>query len=203
MGTVTPGAPRRLLETLRRQGGYRVFVETGTARGDTAAMAGNLFETVITMEADQGLSEAARERLSGRQGILPLCGDSRDLLPQWMPRLAGPAVFWLDAHFCGGASFGRGDECPVLAEIAAVVASPLAHVVLIDDARLFAAPPPPPHDPADWPTLDAVLAALDGGAPRDAVLIDDVIIALPRSRADLWDALFPAGRPAFLVPAHA
>ena len=202
MGIVTPGAPPALLDALKKTGRYRIFVETGTAAGDTALAAGDRFDTVITLEADSVLAEAAHERLSGRKGILPVAGDSRELLPALLPRLAGPAVFWLDAHWCGGASFGRGDECPLLAEIAVIAASPLPHVILIDDARLFAAPPPPPHDAAGWPPLDAVLTALGAGSDRDVVLRDDVLIAVPRASAPVWETLFPDARPAFLTPAH-
>lgn len=203
MGNVTPGPPRPLLQALRETAGLRVFVETGTAAGDTANMAGDVFDTVITLEADQATYEAAHERLSGRKGILPLYGDSRELLPNLLPRLAKPALFWLDAHFCGGESFGRGDECPLLAEIAAIVASPLTHILLIDDARLFTAPPPPPHVAAQWPTLADILRALGQGIPRDVAIRDDVLIVLPRAQAALWDALFPDGRPELLAPADA
>ena len=202
MGIVHPGAPKPLLEALKKTGKFRILVETGTAAGDTALVAGDFFDTVITLEADPALAAAAHERLSGRKGILPLGGDSRELLPQLLPRLAGPAVFWLDAHFCGGESYGRGDECPLVPEIAAIVASPLPHVILIDDARLFASPPPPPHDAAQWPALPAVLAALGAGVDRDVALVEDVLIALPRASATLWETLFPTGRPEFLVPSH-
>lgn len=202
MGNVHPGAPLWLLDALQKTGRYRIFVETGTAGGDTALAAGDRFDTVITLEADPQAAAAAHERLSGRKGILPVTGDSRELLPRLMPRLAGPAVFWLDAHYCGPGSFGAGDECPLLAEIAAIAAADQPHLLLIDDARLFAAPPPSPHDAALWPPLAAVLTALDAGAGRDVALVDDVLIAVPCAESIVWDTLFPDGRPQFLTPPH-
>ena len=202
MGNVHPGAPRWLLDALKKTGRYRIFVETGTARGDTALAAGDRFDTVITLEADPDAAAGAHERLSGRKGILPVAGDSRELLPKLMPRLAGPAVFWLDAHFCGPGSFGADDECPLLAEIAAIAAADKPHLILIDDARLFAAAPPPPHDAAQWPSLPAVLTALDAGAGRDVALVEDVLVAVPRADGVVWDTLFPGGRPEFLTPAN-
>lgn len=202
MGNVHPGAPLWLLDALKKTGRYRIFVETGTARGDTALAAGDRFDTVITLEADQDAAASAHERLSGRKGILPVAGDSRELLPKLMPRLAGPAVFWLDAHYCGPGSFGTDDECPLLAEIAAIAAADQPHLILIDDARLFAAAPPPPHDAAQWPQLTAVLAALGAGASRDVVLVDDVLIAVPHAEGVVWDNLFPDARPEFLTPAN-
>lgn len=203
MGNVHPGAPKPWLAALKQAGNFRIFVETGTAAGDTAMAAGDIFDTVITMEAEPALAVVAHERLSGRKGILPLTGDSRELLPRLLPRLAGPAVFWLDAHYCGRGSYGCDDECPLLDEIAAIVDAPQPHVILIDDARLLTSPPPPPHDAAQWPALDAVLAALGADLERDVALVEDVIIAIPRASAALWDALFPDGRPAFRTPSHA
>uniref|UniRef100_I2Q4H8 Uncharacterized protein n=1 Tax=Desulfovibrio sp. U5L TaxID=596152 RepID=I2Q4H8_9BACT len=203
MGSVTPAPPKPLLAALRHKADIRVFVETGTAAGDTADLVGDVFDTVITMEADTALYEAAHERLSGRKGILPLAGDSRELLPNLLPRLAQPAVFWLGTRVRDGASPGQGDQCPLLAEIAAITASPLPHVILIANARFFTAPPPPPRDPAHWPSLADILKALGQGMPRDAAIRDNILIAIARSGAGLWDDLFPDGRPEFLAAADA
>ena len=62
MGSVTPAPPKPLLAALRHKADIRVFVETGTAAGDTAELAGDVFDTVITLEADTALYEAAHER---------------------------------------------------------------------------------------------------------------------------------------------
>ena len=189
MGTVPSGAPQPLFAALKKTGRFRIFVETGTGSGDTALAAGDFFDTVITLEADAVLAEAAHERLSGRKGILPLAGDSRELLPQLLPRLAGPAVFWLPA--------GAGQAPALLAEIAAVAAAPVAHAICIGNARQLVAPSS--GDAANGPALDAVLKALGAGTERDVVLTADTLLALPRASAILWDTLFPEGRPEPLV----
>ena len=198
MGDAFPKALGPLLEALKKTGRFRIYVETGTADGDAALLAGDLFDTVITLEADPELAAAAHERLSGRKGVLPVAGDSRELLPRLLPRLAGPAVFRLNARPCGEESMQDGQACPLLAAIAAVTASPQPHVVLIEAGRLSADPTAPPET-----ARNAVLAALGAGSDRDAALVDDVLIAVPRASAALWDALFPDGRPAFLVPPQA
>ena len=41
MGNVHPGPPLWLLDALKQTGRYRIFVETGTAQGDTALGAGS------------------------------------------------------------------------------------------------------------------------------------------------------------------
>ena len=201
MSTTPTRAPRPLLEALKKTGKFKILVETGTAAGDSALAAGDLFDTVITLEADPALAEAAHERLSGRKGILPLTGDSREMLPQLMPRLAGPAVFWLDAHACGPGSYGCEDSSPLLEEIAAIVDAPQPHVILIGEAGKLAGPTP--QEAAQWPAQSAVLAALGADLERDVARVEDVLVAIPRSSAALWEALFPQGRPAFLTPSQA
>jgi len=201
MSTAPARAPRPLLEALKKTGKFKILVETGTAAGDSALAAGDLFDTVITLEADPALAEAAHERLSGRKGILPLAGDSRELLPRLLPRLAGPAVFWLDAHACGPGSYGCEDSSPLLEEIAAIVDAPQPHVILIGEAGKLAGPTP--QETAHWPAQSAVLAALGADLERDVARVEDVLVAIPRSSAALWEALFPQGRPAFLTPSQA
>jgi|GEM_PF-3351596 len=170
----------RLLEAIRDAAGIRVFVETGTANGDVAYMAGDIFDTVITMESDTAAYEAAHERLSGRKGILPLTGDSRELLPQLLPRLVKPAVFWLAARPVDGRS-------PLAAELAALAPEPMQHIVIVPETA--------------GPVPAEIARALAAPFPRDVAVHDGLVLAIPRTMAPLWDALFPDARPAFAAPA--
>src|SRR5262249_21242559 len=107
-------------------------------------------------------------------------GDSRTLLGEILGGLGGPAVLWLDAHWCGEGTFGPAAECPLLDELGWVDRSHPGHVIMIDDARLFLAPPPAPHRAEDWPDLLQVCTALTAGpVPRYAALYEDVIVAVP------------------------
>ncbi|EFL50939.1 hypothetical protein DesfrDRAFT_2311 [Solidesulfovibrio fructosivorans JJ]] len=180
--TVTPELTA-LLTTLRDAGGIRVLVETGTGRGDLSFAAGDIFDTVITFESDKALYDAAHERLSGRKGLLPLTGDTRELLPQLMDRLAGPAAFWLGSHL----SMRQGGEIPLLAEIAAVTAAPMDHVICIPGADILMSDR---HRPTGWPTPVEIIALLGQGAARKVELRDTSLIAVPDANTKLWGALF-------------
>ncbi len=163
-----PAAAFAALFTLLHDAGLPVFVETATGVGDVAYAAGDAFDTVITMEADQALYEAAHERLSGRKGILPLRGDGPAMLPNLLPRLAAPAVFWLSAPLPPGEAVPR--------ELAAILADPRGHVVCLPG---LTAP-------------DAALAeALEAAPARDAVARDGVLVLVPRDKAALRQALSP------------
>ena len=168
MGNVHPGAPLWLLDALKKTGRYRIFVETGTARGDTALAAGDRFDTVITLEAAPQAAADAHERLSGRKGILPLTGDAADMMPNLLPRLAKPGVFWLNAPPRPGEALPRG--------LAAVLADLRGHAVCL------------PHLAAADPDLAAALAT---GAAHDAVTFDGVCVLVPRDNTALRKALAP------------
>lgn len=134
-----PGSAKR--ETLRqvaRRHGPRVFVETGTHRGDTVAALRAEFDRLVTIELEPAKVEAARIRFRGDPAIEVLEGDSAVVLPQVVAALAQPALFWLDGHYMGPGSGDATNHTPISAEIESVLRHPVRrHVVLIDDARLF------------------------------------------------------------------
>lgn len=175
------GPPEELTLLVAEALGAATFVETGTHRGDTAAWAAKHFSRVITVEA----AEAIYEQALAAHGELPnvefVFGDSRATLRGLVPTLDGSAIFWLDSHWSGGLTYGQGDECPLLDELAAIVASPHPHAILIDDARLFESAPPRPHDPAQWPSIDQVVEVLLAARERPGIaIVEDVIAAVPR-----------------------
>jgi hypothetical protein len=185
MGAIDFGIPKQLALLLRDRLALKLFVETGTFRGETAEWAAGQFARVWTVEANAELFASTRERLKGTTNIVCVQGDSRAGLREIVPQLDAPALFWLDAHWCGADSTdtaGAEDQCPLIDEIAIVNASPHEHVVLVDDARYFLAPPPSPNRLEMWPDAEATVAALKAGRnDRYVAVIDDVFIRVPMS----------------------
>ncbi len=183
MGAVDFGIPRTLATLLKSKLALANFVETGTYKGDTAAWASGEFAKVWTVEADPALAAAARTRFAGAPHVTVVEGDSVAGLEQLVPTLPGPALFWLDAHWCGTdqtVTAGELDQCPLLRELAVIARSPHEHVILVDDARYFLAPPPSPNRLEQWPDAGATVAALkDGREDRFVCVIDDVFIRVP------------------------
>lgn len=182
LGIVHPGIPEALTERLAAEAGITTFVETGTYQGRTTAWAAERFERVITIEADPGLYRNAAERFRDVPNVTVLHGNSGELLRGIVSSLTEPALFWLDAHWSGPGTAGETAECPVLEEIAAVDTATQAHLVLVDDARMFLHPPHPLHDQDAWPDITALVHAL-GNARRDdyVAVIEDVILRVPAS----------------------
>jgi len=179
MGLFQMGPPAALTLALQRQMGIQDFIETGTFEGHTTAWAAAHFIRVTTIELSPAYHAAAQARFFAQPNVRTMAGDSMAALHAVVPKLQAPAIFWLDAHWSGLDTAGREVECPVLAEIALINASPLAHVVLIDDARLFCAPPPRPHRAEQWPGLATIVAALGQEGRRHVVLFEDVFVAVP------------------------
>ena len=172
--------PKELMLTLQKAFSLERFLETGTYLGRTAAWAAESFDEVVTIEASSDLHDAARKRHGHLPNVRWVRGDTRDVLPCEVARLAGPAVVWLDSHWSGGTTYGERDECPLLAEIETLRTSPYPHHLFIDDARLFLSPPPPPHDADQWPTLVEIVTALNAGErPLEVFVVGDTFVAVP------------------------
>ncbi len=183
MGAVDFGIPRNLATLLKTKLGLAYFVENGTYKGDTAAWASEAFDRVWTVEADPALAAQAKARFAAVANVTVVEGDSVAGLARLIPDLPGPALFWLDAHWCGTdatATAGEVDQCPLLRELAAIASSPYEHAILVDDARYFLAPPPTPNRIEQWPDAATTIAALrDGRADRFVGVIDDVFVRVP------------------------
>lgn len=184
MGAVRFSIPERVGIWARDAIGATTFIETGTNRAATALWAADHFSSVVTIEGQPELHAAAAAQ--GRRNMRFILGDSRTALAPVLSDTTGPAVLWLDAHWCGQQTYGTSSECPVLAELDAVDRLQHEHIILIDDARLFTAPPPSPHRAEDWPGMVELAFALSPAhRPRYAAICDDVIVAVPQRLAPL------------------
>lgn len=162
------------LALLARIHGLVSLVETGTAQGDSLAVAARVpqFQQLHSIEIVQELHEAARARFKSDERIHVWHGDSLGTLPAVLASLpAGPCLFWLDAHFPGahsGADYAAEPDVvrrlPLQAEIELIrTARPDARdVLLIDDARIYQPGPYGSGDlPDNWPPLAGATRSLD------------------------------------------
>lgn len=181
MGIFRLGPPTGLILKLKELFQIEDFIETGTYKGDTAAWASEHFSRVQTMDLSRELYDQAVRRHAQKKNIKFIFGDSRVELAKVVPLLEGPAIFWLDGHWSGGATYGENDECPLMRELELIHQSPHDHFLFIDDARLLVSPPPKPHLIEQWPTLSQVVSALNEKSHRPyVVIVEDVIISVPQ-----------------------
>jgi hypothetical protein len=190
--------PRELVAELQRDLQLIRAIETGTYRGHSAKLLAGLFDSVVTIELSEELHRRYSPGLIADHGITALQGDSRTLL-RGLVEPDVPTLYFLDGHWSGGVTAGEDAECPVLEELDAIAAGNEADCILIDDARLFAAPPPPPHDREQWPTLVEVFDALRRARPEHHVtMLVDLVIAVPpqaRRTVDTFGQTHPMVEP--------
>lgn len=129
-------------------GTYRtkVLVETGTFEGDSirAALAAGIPE-IHSVELNRNLYDANKLRFAEYPNVTLHHGNSPVQLREIVKTLQSQAMFWLDAHYCGGdtgfVEKSATPRCPILDEIAAIAESPIKnHVILVDDIRFFGKP---------------------------------------------------------------
>lgn len=171
--------PSNLVLSIKNEFHLKYFVETGTYVGNTARWASQHFDRVFTIENSEMLWQQASTKYSGLDNIQFILGDSRHMLCEVVEKLESPAIFWLDAHWSVGITYGEGNECPLAEELQIVVNNSYDHFILVDDARMFLAPPPKPHTPDQWPDIVSVINILNSNRARFIVVIDDVIVAVP------------------------
>jgi len=179
MGAITFGIPKELVLQLRNIFQIDTFVETGTFKGETSTWAAKNFKNVFTVEYSSLLYETALKNLSKYQNIKCFFGSSPARLPEILSQLNTSAIFWLDAHWCGGSTYGAGDECPLLEEIALIIQRPENHIIIIDDARLFMKSPSKFHSGNQWPGLDEIVGLLSKRPGFYTFSSEDVIVSIP------------------------
>jgi hypothetical protein len=118
--------------------GAEIIVETGTYKGDIVRALHPRFRRTITIELAPKLAARVRHEFRRTAGIEVITGDSGVELERVIPTLDAPTVFWLDAHYSGPRTAGREGLVPIFAEIDRISRElKFAHVVIIDDMRLF------------------------------------------------------------------
>jgi len=152
----------------------RVFIETGTYRGDTLDALKHHVALAYSIELAPELASRARVRFAVDPHVEILCGDSAVLLPEILDDLYEPALLWLDGHWSMGETAKADDfETPIQAELEAVLGHRVRdHIVLIDDARLFGS--------GDYPSIGHIEALVREHRPEwQFTVADDIIRAHP------------------------
>jgi len=157
-----------------RQYGLRCLVETGTYRGNMIATLKRDFDQIYSIELSPELHAAARRRFAGDSRINLICGDSGAELPRIAQRLTGSALFWLDAHYSGGDTAQGAEGNPIMKEIACILTNSGAHVILVDDMRLFGTDP-------TYPPPEALIAKIRkiAGQRTSIEIRDDILRVVP------------------------
>ncbi|GLI54160.1 hypothetical protein [Thermodesulfovibrio yellowstonii] len=127
MGLINFGVPEKETEFLKENLGFDVFVESGTYKGETAKRMSKFFKKVYTIEKSDVMYDIAKENLKGILNVTMLKGDSREHLAEILNNNDN-ILFWLDAHWSGGETYGEEDECPLIEELNIIFRYPKNYV---------------------------------------------------------------------------
>lgn len=149
-----------------------ILVETGTFLGDTTWAMRRHFHHIHTIEVAPVLAELARKRFRGDAMVTVIEGDSQDILPKLCAEIDRPCLFYLDGHYSGGITGMGGCECPVLAEIDAILTRTRTPFrIVIDDARLFGTDPAYPDIGELRKRIHSHCPALELRVENDAIVV--------------------------------
>jgi hypothetical protein len=132
-----------------RDGGTRVFVETGTYEGRTLAAMVPYFDRLYSVELGEELYRRACARFASVPKVRLFQGDSGEKLEDILGLVADErCLFWLDAHYSRGDTARGSEDTPICRELSIIGRhSRKDHVILIDDARCFGSDPAYPAIP--------------------------------------------------------
>ena len=162
------------IEEYRKKFHSEILVETGTYMGDMVEAQRDQFKKIYSIELSEKLFKKAQKRFKDHMHIKIVQGDSGTVLNKLMAEIDKPALFWLDGHYSGGITAKGEKECPVPEELKIILKSPLSHIILIDDARLF-------NGTHDYPTIDQIEEIIKTNNRQYLVETKDDIIRLTPS----------------------
>jgi hypothetical protein len=153
----------------------KIFVETGTYKGEMVASVQNEFERIYSIELDRKLFDRASVKFKDHDHISVYRGDSGKLLVNIIENMQGRALFWLDAHYSGGITAKAELETPIIKELETIFDAPnLGHVILIDDAREFIGK-------NNYPSFPELRKMVLSRRPQAIIEVeDDIIQILPK-----------------------
>lgn len=160
-----------------------VFIETGTFMGDTVFALVNHFNRLYSIELSEELANKAKLRFKAYDHVNIIQGDSSDEIDKITDYKNISTIFWLDGHYSG--EFFYNDEyvktakgnlnTPVEKELELILKSPVPHVILIDDARLF-------NGYSDYPTIKRLKEIIKTGIIKYNLSVKGDIIRITPKR---------------------
>lgn len=175
---------REILKQYGQDYGLDVFIETGTNEGQTPWALKDLFRCLFTIELSDDLFHYAVSMFRPYPHVTCLHGDSSVVLPQVLAMIDAPALVWLDGHYSGPGTAHGTLSTPIEKELTILFTDERAHVILVDDARIFKGEAEHDlHDHyTDYPSLQWI-EDLAHDHDYDYLMKDDIVRLTPRGPA--------------------
>jgi hypothetical protein len=131
-------------EVMKRWGGRKTWVETGTYLGETTEYLSKASSLILSIEPSQELASLATEKFIHNRNVRIIRGTSEEVLGDTLDCLSDldkqDVSFWLDGHFSSGRTFLGSKESPIEDELL-IIESRIHEftqvTILVDDFRAF------------------------------------------------------------------
>ncbi len=115
----------------------KIFVETGTYRGDTIYSCKDFFDELFSIELSHKLFVDCKNRFLNYNKVHVFEGNSSIIFPKIVKEKSQSILFWLDAHYSGGETARGEQDSPIIKELNFILKNVPKFCILIDDARCF------------------------------------------------------------------
>jgi hypothetical protein len=117
---------------------FPIFIETGTAFGQTVHNMLPYFDKIYSIELNIGFYQKAISNFVNCNNVSIYFGDSSRILAKILKEIDENIIFFLDAHSSGYDSIRGKKDVPVLEELSSIVDNVKKEsIIIIDDYRLF------------------------------------------------------------------
>jgi predicted O-methyltransferase YrrM len=134
------------IKNIKEKQNINIFVETGTLYGDGVDYAlSSGFDTIISIEINAQLAQAAREKYKNIPQVQIIEGNSAEVIDTICKQIQEPILFWLDAHFPGADAglCGHLDEAdynarvPLEKELESIYNRNKKDIIICDDLWMY------------------------------------------------------------------
>lgn len=168
------------LKEARNKLGVETLVETGTYLAESTLRFAAIFPKVYSIELSQGYFERAVKMYEDVSNITFIAGASPVVISELIEESKGPMAFYLDAHWSGGSTEGKDNQCPLMEELSSLLHYQDEKIIIIDDARLFLTPVSEELNKDHWPDITDILAFINHEEPYYTALYDWDLLCVPR-----------------------
>ena len=119
---------------------YKIFIETGTYRGDTIEYLKHDYDKLISIEITKKWYNYCVDKFKNDKHITLYHGDAIDILPNILKNINEPAIIFLDSHYSGGTT-GKTNknttDTALLEELKILQFRNYDDIIIIDDTSFL------------------------------------------------------------------
>lgn len=117
---------------------FPIFIETGTAFGQTVHNMLPYFDKIYSIELNFSFYQTAISNFTNNNNVRIHFGDSSRILANILKEIDNNIIFFLDAHWSGYDTAKGKKDVPLLEELTSIINHVKKEsIIIIDDYRLF------------------------------------------------------------------